>query len=220
MQQTLTLLAGDSKERENKGGGWKTKERGKKGGEVAPHLLTSHETDGDNLCRFFPFFFFCHQLPFAVFCLFCFTYLTVIAPRCPVILAQWALRQTKSLHVHSTRGLRLNSNLFFFYLFLITCPEKQVRPRVSEMLFVVRRHIRQLRSNLSSPLLEGKLMSRLLGDCCYTTTEFTQFSCKYKFSSNCSRCTTLCLRCSLGASLMLKNHGKQEGKCETQLHSV
>lgn len=115
MQQTLTLLAGDSKERENKGGGWKTKERGKKGGEVAPHLLTSHETDGDNLCRFFLFFFFCHQLPFAVFCLFCFTYLTVIAPRCPVILAQWALRQTKSLHVHSTRGLRLNSNLFFFF---------------------------------------------------------------------------------------------------------
>lgn len=30
MQQTLTLLAGDSKEGENKGRGWKTKERGKK----------------------------------------------------------------------------------------------------------------------------------------------------------------------------------------------
>lgn len=47
MQQTLTLLAGDSKGKENKGRGWETKGWGKRWGaegEIAPSIfLTSHE---------------------------------------------------------------------------------------------------------------------------------------------------------------------------------
>lgn len=67
MQQTLTLLAGDSKERENKGGGWKTKSE-EKGGEWRRGRATSSPdftwAEGDK------FFHFSIQLPLAVFSLF------------------------------------------------------------------------------------------------------------------------------------------------------
>lgn len=64
MQQTLTLLTGDSKERENKGGGWETKSEGK-GGELRRGCATSTpdvgpEQRGDNFCAVsfvFPFGF-------------------------------------------------------------------------------------------------------------------------------------------------------------------
>ena len=72
--------------------------------------------------------------------------------------------------MHSTRGLRLYSNLL--HLFLITCPDKQVRPKVSKTLFVVRCH-EAAALYLSSTALEDELVSRLLGDCCYVTTENT-----------------------------------------------
>ncbi len=77
MQQTLTLLTGDSKERENKGGGWKTKSE-EEGGELRRGRATSTpdftQTEGDNFSAVafsFPFSF-----PVRHFA-FCPAYLTV-----------------------------------------------------------------------------------------------------------------------------------------------
>lgn len=122
MQQTLTLLAGDSKQRENKGGGWETKSEEKGGG---PRRGRATSTP-DFMCRGQSFSAASIVFPFH-FCLFAFADLAVsLAPRGPVMLAQWVpgctlsahlcSSLTESLHMVSTWGLRLNPNLFFFFL--------------------------------------------------------------------------------------------------------
>lgn len=76
MQQTLTLLAGDSKERENKGGGWKTKSKEKGGARRRGRAISSPDftwAEGNNCCAvsfIFPFNF--PLLCFAsLSCLYC-----------------------------------------------------------------------------------------------------------------------------------------------------